>query len=237
MPGSAGYALDFDGLNDYVTLRRTSATLGGSGWISAKTLSVWIKPEGSFSPLTAPGTGALVAGNDRPRTFGITRATYNGLDRIWVWNFDANGLDSIAVEYTAGEWLQVTLVHDGVTLSAYKNGVLVGSVASGATQLPNASSDGTLYLGGSGRSDPNNYFAGEIDEARFWNIVLTPAEIQAWAYQEVTPAHPNWANLMAYYRMSNGAGALLTDDSDYENSGALNGGMGDLNWVLSGAFQ
>src|SRR3989304_5051800 len=43
---NAGYALQFDGANDFVVLPQTSSILG-SGWENAKTVSLWVKPIGA----------------------------------------------------------------------------------------------------------------------------------------------------------------------------------------------
>lgn len=231
----AGLALQFDGVDDFVKLQNTGDTLGSS-WDSSKTVSLWFNPTAATSPATSPAAGALLVGNDRPRTFGISRALFNGLDRIWVWNYDNNGIDLIPVEFTPGEWIQVTLVHDGSTLFAYKNGLLVGSVASGPSYLPSPTASGTLYLGGAARAEASRYFGGQLDEVRLWNVALDQATIQAWRNQEVTAAHPYWLNLAAYYKMSDGAGLILTDDSAYDNPGGLYGGMDDASWIPSLAF-
>lgn len=230
----AGFALSFDGATEYVLLDNTGTVMQGSSWTTAKTISAWIKPEGAASPVTHPSSGALIIGNDRPRLFGITRALYNGADRIWVWNADSNGTDVVGVEFTPGEWLQVTLVHADGLLSVYKNGQFAGSVPSDDTFLPGG--DGFLYIGGNGRVTPTQYFNGQIDEVRLWNVALDAAAIQTWTYQSVNDTHPQWQNLMAYYQMSDGGAVLLSDNSANSNSGLLSGGMDQTNWVPSGAF-
>ncbi|HIP72713.1 MAG TPA: hypothetical protein EYH05_15120, partial [Anaerolineae bacterium] len=233
---NAGTALSFNGMDNYVALGDTGDLMGGDAWTNTKTISVWVKPAAVSAPATAPESGALIVGNDRPRTFGISRANYNGSDQLWVWNWDGNGADRIGIDFTPGEWVQIVLVHDAGVLSAYRNGVLVGSVPSATTFVPNGTGDGNLYLGGEGRTNTSRYFAGEIDEVRFWNAALTEASIQSWLYQGVTSAHPNWADLAAYYPMSDGAGITLSDDSANNSLGTLSGGMGDANWVSSGAM-
>lgn len=233
----AGDALAFDGLDDFVQLQRTNTIMGGTQWASTKTISVWLKPDPGAAPETTPAEGEIIVGNDRPRTYGITRANYNGVDRIWVWNVDANGLDLIGVEYTAGEWVQIALVHGDGALTAYKNGNLIASVASDATYLPSSNADGTAFLGGNARADSIASFQGEIDEVRFWNVALTTGEIQDWLLIELDSSHPSYAELAAYYLMSDGAGTSLSDDSGSGNTGTLNGGMTDSNWVESGALH
>ena len=231
-----GFALAFDGTNDYVNLGDTGNVMGNGGWTGAKSVSLWLRVTGTTPPTTEPLTGETLFTTDRPRLFGLSRAVFNGLDRIWVWNSDGNGLDSVGAEFVSGEWFHLTIVHANNQLSLYKNGFLVGSVTSGATYFPPGTPDGNLYLGGSGRADPALYFDGQLDEVAFWNIPLSEVEISGVMNAAITDAHPLWSNLTAYYRMSDGAGTALTDDSAQANSGVLLGGMSDANWVVSGAF-
>jgi hypothetical protein len=232
-----GFALDFNGSTHYISLGDTGDFMGGDAWAATKTLSVWIRPTRPTSPSAPPPTGELIAGNDVPRSFGINRSLFNGQDRIWVWNADSNGLDFIGIPFTVGEWVHIALVHSGGVLSAYKNGALVASVASGPTIVQNAATgDGKLYIAGSGRSNPARYFQGQIDEVSFWNAGLDAATLGAWWNQESTGDHPYWTSLAAYYQMSDGVGTLVTDNSGHGRTGALLGGMGDSNWVISGAF-
>jgi hypothetical protein len=232
-----GIALEFDGANDFVSLGSTGDLMGESSWPSDKTVTVWIKPTGIASVIATPDNGELIVGVDRPRLFGITRANFNGADRIWVWNSDGSGIDSVGIDFTVGEWVQIGLLHDGTTLSAFKNGVLQGSTPSGPTYVPNSTSTGSLFIGGNGRSNAAYYIEGQIDEVRFWNTNLPETTILAWYDQSITTSHPNRANLAAYYRMSDGAGAILSDDSGNGRTGYLQGGMGDANWVTSGAMM
>jgi hypothetical protein len=231
-------ALQFDGLNDYVTLGDTGDAFGSTGWIDNKVVSAWVQPTGAVGPATHPTSGQILVGTDRPRNFGISRAVYNGSDRLWVWNSDGNGVDMVGIDFTPGEWLHVALVHSNGLLSAYKNGQLVGSVVSSATFVANhGTGDGQAFLGGNGRSTATYYFAGHIDEVRFWDAALDGATIFEWAFRELDASHPHWANLGAYYQMSDGAGTSLTDDSGNGRTGHFFGGMGDANWQPSGAFN
>lgn len=233
---SAGFALSFDGLDDHITFGNTTQVFGGTDWTSQKTLSLWLKPPISQAPSATPPAGELLLGNDRPHTFGISRAVFNGLDRIWVWNMDSDGLDAIGIVYQPDVWMQVTLVHDGSELRAYMNGELVGQVTSGPTYLPDASAAGTLYIGGDARGSASHSFEGNIDEVRVWLADLDESQIQTWMNQELTSNHPAYGDLVAYFQMSDGSGTQVTDDSGNGNTGTMAGSMGDVNWVPSLAF-
>jgi hypothetical protein len=232
---NAGYALEFDGINNYVKLGDTGIIMGGNGWASTKTFSFWVKPTGLTGPSAHPVLGEFIVGNDLPHYFGVTRSVWNGMDRLWVWNYDGN-TDYIGIAFTPGEWIHIAMVHTGGTLFAYKNGVLIGSVSSGPTVIPNGTVDGNLYLGGSDNSR-TLHFKGQIDEVSFWNVGLNQTTIQEWLDQEITDAHPYWSSLAAYYQMNSGAGTILSDDSSHSNDGTLLGGMTDSNWIISGIWH
>jgi hypothetical protein len=208
--------------------------MGEADWASGKTISLWIKPGLSTAPVTSPPTGELILAVDYPALFGITRANFNGEDRIWVWNGDTNGVDMVGIPYTSGDWMHLALVHIDGVLYAYRNGELAGSTGSGTTYTP---INGRLFMGGSGRSSTARYFDGQVDEVRVWNTGLSSATISTWWDQELNTGHPNWGSLAAYYKMSDGSGVVLTDDSGNGNAGQLTGGMGDANWVTSGALD
>lgn len=231
---NAGYALAFDGLDDQAMLGQTGPMLG-AGWENNKTVELWVKPTGEALSGPSPAHLDLVFG-DRPRWWGISRGVLQGQDRLWIWNYDGN-YDMIALPYTVGQWTHIALVHSGGMLHAYQNGALVGSVPSGATQQPSTGAQPTLYFGGMLINAARNYtFSGEIDELRLWNTGLDAGTLQGWMTQELSATHPALANLRAYYRMANGAGAAVSDNSGNGFTGALLGGMGDANWVSSGAF-
>lgn len=233
----AGYALEFDGSDDHVTLGDTGDLFNSSNWESAKTISLWVKPGSNPPPVTNITSGELIAGSDRPRLFGIYRTIFNNQDQIWVWHIDSTSEAVIGIDYLPDEWMFITAVHDGTNLTVYKNGVEVGSVASGPTYVPNGTIDGNLFLAGNGRNNPDYHFSGQIDEVRFWKTALNPAQIIEWMNQEVNNAHPNWADLAAYYKMNDGSGLIASDSSGNGPNGSLVGDMDDSDWVPSTAFS
>ncbi len=229
----AGWALQFDGTTDQVVFSTTIGMLG-SGWESTKTVSLWIKPTGSapcqFSEI--PGCDHIFG--DRPRWWGISIGDISGgsdplQNRIWVWNFDGSpgsNLDVIGVDYALGEWVNITMVHEAGEMRAYRNGVEVGSVLSGATDQPATGARPVLYMGGIIVNETKNWtYKGEIDEVRLWNRALTETEINENLY---LPLAGNEPGLTAYYQMSDGPGSsILMDDSLNNWQGVLlDGGLG-----------
>jgi hypothetical protein len=243
----AGYALQFDGIDDYVTLSYTSSILQ-PGWETTKTVSLWVKPTGQ--PNDCDNSSALFCDaifGDRSRWWGIGIGSINGDDKIWVFSVDYSGPGSvgeqIGVSYTLNQWVHVTLVHGNGMLSAYRNGVLVDSVPSEATQQPTGGAQPILHLGGIINTAVRNWtFKGEIDEVSLWDYPRSQAEIQADMLHSLTGTE---TGLRAYYKMSDGSGTSLTDDSGNGWMGTFREGLpptvpgnGALpEWVPSSAFD
>ena len=71
---------------------------------------------------------------------------------------------------------------------------------------------------GSRFSTSNALFQGQIDDLQIWNDARTQAEIIENMHKELTG---NETGLRAYYKMSNGTGTSLTDNSSNSNTGTL----------------
>ncbi len=235
----AGYALLFDGNNDYVELHETSQVMG-SGWEAEKTVSLWVKPTGTVTCyLDDPAKCDLIF-SEKPRWWGISHGERNGEDKIWIWNFDGD-FDVVGVNYSLDSWVHVTLVHDDGVLRAYRNGVEVGNTPSGPTQRPDES-EPVLHLGGVIVNTAENWtFAGHLDEVRLWNYARTTTQVQADMYHSL---NGDELGLRAYYMMSDGSGLTLTDDTGNGWDGTLyDGGYGvspdgsPPEWVASDAFE
>ncbi len=233
--GLAGFALSFDGIDDMVSLGKTVDLFPDDGWEQTKTVSLWVKPKGAADcsvingiPRIEPAQCDNIFG-DFARWWGISR----GPTQIWVWMACYDPADPstyppsspirlIQLGYTLDEWMHIALVHGNGYLSAYKNGFLVGSVNCVATAQPPAQP--VLFFGGMIKADSQNQnhsfwgFQGEIDEVRIYSTALSQQEIQDTMMSELTG---NEAGLIAYYKMSNGSGLTLSDDSGNGKEGQL----------------
>lgn len=238
----AGWAIQFDGIDDQVVLTSTALILG-SGWTETKTVNLWALPTrpGRACPYSDVALCDAIFG-DMPRWWGISIGEIAGQDRIWVWNFDLN-LDVIGLTYTPGEWVNIALVHEAGVLKAYKNGILAGSVNSGYTRQPSTGARPTLNFGGIIKDLSNIWtFQGQIDEVRLWSRALTGTEIEQGMYAELVGDE---TGLAAYYSMLPGSGLTVYDDSQQSWSGILRDGRPPSipgngtppQWVLSSAFE
>ena len=220
----AGNALDFDGTDDYVvTAIAPSLNMGGSSF----TIELWIWGDNSLSYTTErllveygawqEGTYQLTTDND-------------GHFRVNFYGRSSTAGSNATVDWSDSQWHHLAGVFDnsGNTLKTYFDGVLQNTTAE--TNAP-GNVNRPLYLGA--RGGTANFSDIKLDEVRIWSTARTEAEIRANMYKELSGSG---ANLKAYYQMSDGLGTILTDDSANINTGSLRGGMGDANWVTSGAF-
>jgi len=207
--GSINYVLDLDGTNDYVSLPN-SINMGTSDF----TLSIWLKTDDVSS---------------RQHVFQQTGSNDNRVIAInsggsLTSRLGGSGSDQLSgVTLSTDTWYHIVLVHDNSenTLKWYVNGTEQNTNTS--VNVP--SNTGTFYLGTNSDAD-DKFFNGQIDEVRIWNDVRTAAEIADNKDDELVG---NESGLVAYYKMSDGTGTTLTDNSSNSNNGTL------TNMVTSGA--
>ncbi|MBN2281939.1 MAG: choice-of-anchor D domain-containing protein [Candidatus Marinimicrobia bacterium] len=223
--GLGNYALDFDGTNDYVDCGNdASIQINGS----ALTLEAWIYADdlsgGNWTRtiIDRHGSGGndgyvLRCGDDG--SGGLLNFTIgDGVSFFYVLS-DDNTL-------SPGEWNHVAGTYDGNDLKAYINGKLVKTETIG---LKTISIDPANMCLGYGAGVDGRYFDGRIDEARVWNDARTAEEIRENMYKDVTGS----SNLVAYYKMSDGSGTSVMDNSINGNTGTMvNGPV----WTASGAL-
>jgi beta-lactam-binding protein with PASTA domain len=187
VPGKIGGALQFDGVNDWVTVTDVtnskldlSAGMTLEAWVNPSSLSGWecvlMKERG------AAGAGllsyALYAHDGAPQPLG--QAVPAGYVRL---NPNAQTTDR-AVRGTTriplNTWTHIATTYDGVTQRFYVNGVLVGTnnpvVAPSLNTI--VTSNNALRIGGD-NSSTGEFFNGMIDEVRVYNRALSAADIQS----------------------------------------------------------
>ncbi|WP_291285733.1 DUF4983 domain-containing protein [Flavobacterium sp.] len=116
-----------------------------------------------------------------------------------------------------GKWHHLTLVVDRTEklVKTYQDGAFVGQAAIGASfgsltsGLPFAiGQDGTLTYGAN--------VNGNIAEVRVWNKALSEASILSYTCSSVTASHPDYSNLIGYWKGDNGSGNSFTDSSNQQ---------------------
>jgi predicted phage tail protein len=164
--GKRGAALQFDGLNDWVTVPDASSLDLTTGM----TLEAWIYPtlvQDWHTVAFKEQSGDLVYGlyaNDRDRS-GPQGQVYTGGSAKLV-----DGPSRLPVN----QWSHLAATYNGSTLTLYVNGVAVASTAVTGNIL---TSTGALRIGGNNVAA--EWFKGRIDDVRVYNRALTPAELTA----------------------------------------------------------
>lgn len=121
-----------------------------------------------------------------------------------------------------GQWRHWTFTKNATagTMNIYMNGNLWMS----GTSKTRAMSFLTIILGKDQNLQSN--FKGKIKELTIWDKSLSIGDIQAWMNKPINPAHPFYANLLAYYKMDEGTGQIITDSKHTLTSSGTN-----LQWL------
>jgi hypothetical protein len=229
---AGGNAVGFEGAGSVIKIDHTGVVGTQDACRDTKSVTAWARPMGP--PPQAPDVGSLgIIAADAPVWYGISRGVVSssgspdfGKDRIWVFNWDVNNvIKAIGIPYEVGEWVHIALVHQGGFLSAYKNGMLVGTIASPTTGDRGCQ---RVAIGGKFTGPRTGFFRGEIDEVAFWRVGLDATTIRQWMYKEIDGTHPYWSSLGAYYSMLPGSGTTVTDDGPYDYFGTF------FDWSVSG---
>ena len=200
------YALEFDGNGDNIQIN-------GSDLNPPWTVEVWFKNISNNYNSTllwrcgSPCWALKLLQYNNTKKIGITK--YGNTD--WKWNYITS----------VGKWEHVVWVGKNNNVELFVNGV-----SKGTKNLSNAK----LYWKYIGKANGTLTIHGEIDELRIWNDARTVSEIKSNMFKEL---EGNESNLKAYYKMSNGSGTTLTDNSTNSKNGTMKNGMNSNDWVDS----
>ena len=214
-------SIDFDGVDDFID---SNLDLSGQ---SQATVMVWIKLDPTFSnaaTILNQGDFELLIDASRELSVKVNNAT-----------LDFTGNTTVNLN----EWTHITLVYNSSLpsekLKVYFNGNPSG--VSNATELSSTiTSSSELFTIGKKSNSDANYFKGDIDEVRIFDITLTEDQMRKILYQEIveysgsvsgitvpktivdfyTSATIPWANLRAYYPMTD---ILSNKTSDFSGNG------------------
>jgi N-acetylneuraminic acid mutarotase len=203
VPYAGGSALTFDGSSSYVSI--------GAGPIAPPwTAEFWVNRQ------DAPNYSASLVGDGAT---ALKLEQFNFTRRVGFTQF---GVADYTFNYSApaNTWVHLAFVCDTST-RLYVNGVLQDSNPA-TISLPR----GRLGFDSSGAPD---YMRGTIDEVRVWNVVRTPAQIQANMNH---PLAVPQANLVGYWRLDEGSLTTAFDSSGSGKTGTL---QNSTAWVNSTA--
>ena len=224
-------ALNFDGVDDYVSI---PSTVGNFGTNDNFTVTCWIKPDATqpssainpdendiISKWAGTGTGS---NNNYPFVIRYLNSTNANPNKILVGQWDGTTFTTVTSTATvsAGKWYHVAFVRGATGFSLYIDGILQGTAV--ADNVTGTTTNTTpLQIGR--RGNGQNYFRGEIDEVRIWNVAKTAIQIDDEKFCKT----PLSANLVSFYNFNNGVphnnNALISQVNEASfstNNGTLN---------------
>jgi len=163
--GYSPYALDFDGLNDYLDCGNITAL----NFQSAFSTSAWINYSGVPS-----GTSHVVlsGGSGSTNRFWYQLISSN---KIRYGSGAGNSTDVTISTISSGSWHHIATVHNGTSLDIYLNGVKQNSspvtVNAVSTQIGNNFTIGEYF------SQVGYLWNGQLSNVALWNTTLTSTEV------------------------------------------------------------
>jgi gliding motility-associated-like protein len=206
-------ALHFDGVNDIVNLSSQSIQDGATAF----TIEVWVKPDSS----NFDGQWHAILGKQPVSNNSRIPSLYLMSGKIHLSAWEDNTLADFGfvtpnAHILQNVWSHIAIVKEGTAFKVYVNGSLVHTAL--APTAVNVTHPYDL-----GRVD--NYYAGLLDELRFWNTSRSAAEIAAGMN---TILAGNEAGLVDYYQFNqgiaggnNGSITSLFDSTASANNGTL----------------
>ncbi len=192
-----GNGLLFNGTSQYIITPNLTSNITANSF----TIELWFKASSAGVILSELGQNAINSGYHASNLEVLS----NGNVIARVWNLNAVNLGTISFN----TWNHVVIRYDNTnsTLDGFLNGVIATTNSIGTKQTPPAyywafGAPTTTNLGSGG------YFSGEMDEIRIWNGARSYAQIIANYANSVAA---NSSNLMAYYKLDNTTGTIVTD--------------------------
>ncbi|KJD31018.1 hypothetical protein PK35_16840 [Tamlana nanhaiensis] len=228
-------SIDFDGADDY--LSRTAFMQN----LDQVTIMAWVKSDsGNYSDMVIAGedNGVKLWLKDG-RKPAVTINTKYALAETSVISSGVLNFD---------EWHHIAASYSKYTglVKLYVDGEVVGTTLKllSLTNIQSSSdANGNFEVGRlSSNTSDKEYFKGAIDEVRVFDVALADAQVQSMVYQEIEAISGlvygtvipkpittsdisetvSWANLIAYYPMTNIVSNTVTDFSTYNVGIALN---------------
>jgi hypothetical protein len=218
---SKSQSLDFDGMDDHIVIPTST---GINGRFAANTITVegwyYIRAENFGAPMLI-GESYLGDGTIKFCVYQDGETIRGGFH-----DFGWHQTDGVPVVYNT--WQHIACTYDQTSINLYINGTLVATLAY-SNPLPTGTEEWRIGA----RWDGANYFDGQMDEVRVWNIARTQSQIQNSMGCVLTGTEPG---LVAYYDFSEGvpnadntALTAVTDVTANSIDGTLN------NFALNGS--
>ena len=208
---SQNYALQFDGLDDFVTINDSPSL----NTLNQITIEAWVNLEddhldGNSTMLRKDGNYLLELGD-----------AGNNCPAFLIWWSDMSDTRIDGPEIPKYEWHHWAATYDGQAMKLLIDGQEV-SYYNIVKNMVTSSSE--LLIG----MVDTEWFKGILDEVRIWDIALPQTEIQANMFRRVTDYEPG---LVGYWSFNEGVGDTAFDYSGNNNHGIIHG----ASWIPSSA--
>jgi hypothetical protein len=205
------YSLDFDGVDDRLTL--ASQIIADTG---DYTIEAW-----AYDTNTADGTHMIVYHGADQASRSFIAARKSGSSNVVELGLDGNLRTATDVPFPQNQWVHVALTRSGNNYYFYLNGELQVS----GTRTRGAFSD-EFYIG----SDYGtiNYWKGKIDQVKLFDDDLTQSQIETSMH---TYGNISGETLLAHYDFNNVETTSVSDISGNNNDLTVSGSMTSSDFV------
>jgi hypothetical protein len=196
------YALDFDGVNDYLTIPHHDAYN-----VTTVTLEMWVKWQSGLQFLLGKAIEQLeihTSSNNSLR-FIPTTGVY---------------LDTPPNSFIPNEWHHIAFVYEPANSyhKCYIDGNEISLAISGPNPITSPLNTSSSPFSIGTRGGGAYYFSEQLCQFRMWSDVRSLSEIQNNMFSQLTG---NEDGLVAYFPMNEGTGTALIDHSSISNNGTI----------------
>jgi hypothetical protein len=193
------------------------------------TVEVWLQPK-----ILSDGDPSIISNKDWG-SGGNPGWILSLRDGDWKFNIadeaknrkDFNGME---IDDEKWHYVAVSLNRDSNTVVLITD--TLQSVPLDIAGLGNVNNPMPINIGqdGTGNYSDGYKLPAAVDEVRVWNTAVDPVVLKAWSHKEITEAHPNYANLLAYYKFNEGGGTAVADASGKGHTAEVKNGA---SWKVS----
>ena len=199
-----GSALSFNGTTQYAGSTTQSTVTDNL------TMCAWVKP----SSFPNAQNMVITNGENDGNGYGLYIASDGTIRLDIAFVASLNSAQAIS----AGVWSHVAVVRSGGTWQCYLNGVAVGGTIGN-----NPNGPGARYCIGAGlqaAGTTNRWFAGAVDDARFYERALSASELLAIYNRGININNPDVssANLKFWHKFEEGSGTSAASSGSSSNT-------------------
>jgi hypothetical protein len=129
-------------------------------------------------------------------------------------------------------WSHLAVTKSGAAFALYVNGKSVATFTATASLVHTGTQPFRVGARNGSGTAVLDVLDGTIDEVRVWRIARSASEIACDMRRTLSPSHPQWASLVAYWKLDDGSGAVAADAKEAFAGTLVNAPK----WVASGAF-